>query len=110
MKTHFRHALQDIRDVDDVPASNTYDQANMIQEVLEGVRGIVRDQVAEALPSFSSPNYPTSHSIPPFLHTQPETAYNPHFQQVNAVTASSFANANVASSERTFNRKGHQQT
>lgn len=49
MKTHFRDALQDARDVEDEPIAQAFDQANMISEVLEGVRAIVRDQVAEAI-------------------------------------------------------------
>ena len=65
MKIHFRHALQDIRNINDVPVSETFDQANMIQEVLEGVRNIVRNQVAEALPNFPPPQYPPIYDPPP---------------------------------------------
>ena len=53
MRSHFRDALQDARDVEDEPIEQTFDQANMVGEVLEGVRAIVREQVAEALPHAS---------------------------------------------------------
>ena len=57
MKTHFREAHQAIRNVDDDPINDTFDQANMVSEVLDGVRTIVRDQVAEAIPSYIPPTY-----------------------------------------------------
>ena len=64
MKTNFRNALQDIRNVDDVPISEMFDQANMIQEVLEEVRNIVRNQVAEALPNLPPSQYPPIYDPP----------------------------------------------
>ena len=56
MKSHFRDTLQDARDVEDAPVGQTFDQANMINEVLDGVCAIVRNQAAVAMPQ-SSPKY-----------------------------------------------------
>ena len=38
MKTQFCLALQDIRYVEDEPVNGTFDQANMISKISEGVR------------------------------------------------------------------------
>ena len=57
MKSHFRDALHNARDVQDESIEQTFDQTNMVSEVLEGVRAIVREQVAEALPPPGQYNY-----------------------------------------------------
>ena len=58
MKTHFREAFQEIRDVEDSPVMETFDQENLVSDVLDGVREIVRNQVAEALPYVPPAYYP----------------------------------------------------
>ena len=55
MKSYFREAFQEIRDVEDTPITKIFDQANMVNDVLEGVREIMRTQVAEALPTHIPP-------------------------------------------------------
>ena len=104
MKAYFRNALQDIKDVDDVPVSTTYNQVNMIQQVFDGVRGIVRDQVAETLPSFPTPNY-SQYSIPPPHFSRAENKCDHSFLQANAVIAPSYMNTNAnAATKHTTNR------
>ena len=91
MKIHFLNALHDIRNVDDVPISETFDQANMIQEVLEGVRNIVRNQVAEELPTFRPPQYPPIYD-PPSQNQEKATEMNfPPNQQANAINSIPYA-------------------
>ena len=103
MKTHFREALEDIRNVDDVTIDQTFDQANMVREVLEGVRAIVRDQVAETIPSYmlAPTNNPSpQNSIPP----RPPSQFQNNFEMPSAQVANMvnmppayLANAMVAS-------------
>ena len=53
MKKHFREALENIRATDDVTMEDSsFNQINMINEVLAGVKQIVTDQVNEILPTF----------------------------------------------------------
>ena len=78
--------LEGIRNVNDVMFSESFEQANMIQEVLEGVRNIVRDQVAEALPNTISPQYPPSYDPPPSNQGGSNFNYPPH-QQANAINS-----------------------
>ena len=96
MKSHFRDALQDARDVEDAPVGQTFDQANMINEVLDGVRAIVRDQVAEALPHVPQPFHLNNQHFgipPPYGHDmQP---HQPATQQAN-MTYDMYQPANYA--------------
>ena len=71
MKSYFCEAYQEIRDVEDTPVTETFDQANMINEVLEGVQEIVRTQVFEALP----------HVPPAFQQMQPPV-YTPQANMI----------------------------
>jgi hypothetical protein len=92
MKKHFRDALEDIRDVDDVTIEQTFDQANMVREVLDGVRAIVRDQVAEAIPNYF-PAYMNNAPPPPAPQFQnPERLPNP---AANMVTGQPMYMANA---------------
>ena len=95
MKIYFCNALQNTRNIDDVPISETYDQANMIQEVLEGVRNTVRDQVAEALPNFPPPLYPPIYD--PSSQNQGRTTEMNFLltQQANAVNTMPYAFADA---------------
>ena len=94
MKTPFCHALQDIRNVDDVPVSESFDQANMIQEVLEGLRNIVCNQVAEALSNTISPQSLTSYDLPP-SNQGGSNFYYPPYQQANAINLMQYDYTNV---------------
>lgn len=64
MKIHFREAHLAIRDVEDEPIANTFNQANMVNEVIEGLGTMVRDQVAEALPPIMQLQFPQMY-VPP---------------------------------------------
>ena len=95
MRINFRNALQDIRNVDDVPVSDTFDQVNMIQERLERVRNIVRDQVVEAIPNFPSPQYPPIYDPSPQSQGRANEAnFSPH-QQANSTNVMSYVFANA---------------
>ena len=71
MKSHFRQAFQEIHDVEDTPVTKIFDQANMVNEVLEGVRQTVRTQVAEALPH-----------VPPAYHQLQQQFYMPQANMI----------------------------
>ena len=77
MKTNFRETHFSIGDVEDEPISKTFDQANMVRKVLEGVRTIVRDQVAEALPPQIQAQYSQMHI--------PQQEPPPAYQQENMI-------------------------
>ena len=84
MKTHFREAFQEIRDVEDSPVTETFDQANLVSDVLDGVQEIIWAQVAEALPhvspAFNQMHPPPNGHIPQanmIEHQQMQTEYQP---------------------------------
>ena len=69
-----------------VPVSETFDQANMIQEVLEDVRNIVRDQIAEALLNFTLPQYPPIYDHPSQNQGRADKMIHLPHQQANVIS------------------------
>ena len=66
MKQHFREALENIHATDKVNIEDTsFNQINMVNEVLAGVKQIVTDQVNEVLPTFLQ-----AQTTSPFAHHQ----------------------------------------
>ena len=66
MKQHFREALENIRATAEVNIEDTsFNQINMVNEVLAGVKQIVTDQVNEVLPTLFQ-----AQTTPPFAHHQ----------------------------------------
>ena len=100
MKIYFRHALQDIRNVDDIPVSETFDQENMIQEGLEGVRNIVRNQVTESLPNFPPPQYTPIYDPPPQNQGRANEMNFAPYQQANVINAMPYVFANAVGQQQ----------
>ena len=96
MKAHFREALDNIRATDDTPIEeSTYDQMNMVNEVLAGVKQIVteqvQDQVQQILP-LVYPNQPYQ-ELP---SQQPQMNLTPSFAPADVSVAPSLANTSVS--------------
>ena len=96
MKTHFREALDNIRATDDTPIKeSTYDQMNMVNEVLDGVKQIVTEQVHDQVQKILPIIYPNhTYQEPPSQH--PQMNFTQTFTPSNVSVAPSMANTTAS--------------